>query len=240
MFRYFLTRRFGFFLMLALLAMTFLTNLGLWQLQRAEEKKDILLASARLARQAPLALKPGMVTPQQYQPLAAEGFFLPMIFLLDNQHYRHQFGYDVLSPVQLASGKVVLIDRGWLSGDTRRQTFPGVVNPRQKIRLSGYAYYPSGKTWVLGPALEKKSEYLAIIETIDTQLISQILHKSVYPFIIRLDKKEANGYIREWPLIAMSPQRHQAYALQWFAMALVILVIFIGLTVKKVNENRKT
>ncbi|WP_274544559.1 SURF1 family cytochrome oxidase biogenesis protein [Legionella oakridgensis] len=72
-----------------------------------------------------------------------------------------------------------------------------------------------------------------VIEWIDTKIISQFLHKSVYPFIIRLDKKEANGFIRAWDIVSMPPQRHYAYAFQWFAIALVIFVLFISLNSKK-------
>ncbi|WP_019216188.1 SURF1 family cytochrome oxidase biogenesis protein [Legionella tunisiensis] len=63
------------------------------------------------------------------------------------------------------------------------------------------------------------------------------MHKSVYPFIIRLDKSEADSYVREWAVVAMPPERHYAYALQWFAIAFVILILFIALNLKKTNED---
>ena len=225
---------------LALLAIVFFVYLGLWQLQRAQEKKIMLAAHAQLASQNPIHWKPGMVNPKQYEPLVIEGNLLSETFLLDNQHYQHHFGYDVLTPMQLNDKTIVLIDRGWVRGDDRRHHFPEIVNPKHVIQLSGQAYYPSKKNWILGQGLEKKRANLAIVELIDTQLISQFLHKSVYPFIIRLDKTAANGFVREWPLVSMPPERHNAYAFQWFAMALVLLVIFIGLNMKKIHENSET
>lgn len=225
---------------LALMAMSFLVYLGTWQLQRAAEKREMIVSEAQLASQAPIMWEPGMVNPGQYQPVELQGFFLPEVFLLDNQHHQHQFGYHVLTPMQLNSGGVVIIDRGWVSGDPARKQFPEVTNPRQVLKLSGQAYYPSDKIRVLGQILEKKRINLAIIEKIDTHLISQFLHKSVYPFIIRLSPDEAHGYVREWPVVSMSPERHKAYALQWFAMALVILVIFVGLNLKKLDEQSET
>ena len=85
---------------------------------------------------------------------------------------------------------------------------------------------------MLGQALEKKEAGLAVVELLDTHLISQFLHKSVYPFIIRLGKQSANGYVREWAVVAMPPERHYGYALQWFAMALVLLIIYVSLSLK--------
>lgn len=89
------------------------------------------------------------------------------------------------------------------------------------------------KQWILGVGLEEKENKMIIIERIDTKLVSQVLQKKVYPFIIRLDKQDAYGFVREWAIVSMPPQRHIAYALQWFAMALVILIIFVALNLKK-------
>lgn len=224
----------------AILVIAFFIYLGMWQLQRADEKKEMIAREAHLSIQAPVVWEPGMANPKQYQSVILQGFFLPEVFLLDNQHYQHQFGYHILTPMQLTSGSVVVFDRGWVAGDPARKHFPAVTQSGQFVKLSGQTYYPSDKTRVLGQVLEKKSANLAILEKIDTHLVSQFLHKSVYPFIIRLSPNEANGYVREWPLVSMSPERHNAYAIQWFAMALVILAIFIGLNLKKPDEKNET
>ena len=142
----------------------------------------------------------------------------------------------------MANGEVLLVDRGWLLGDQTRQRLPVTDSPSGIINLVGSAYYPSAKTWVLGQMIEKEQANVVVIEFIDTQLIGQILHKSVYPFIIRLGKHEAGGYVRDWAIVSMPPQRHYAYALQWFAMALVILILYIALNLstKKKHENSST
>ncbi|WP_347252059.1 SURF1 family protein [Legionella sp.] len=223
--------------MLAFLMILFFTRLGFWQLARAEEKKHMLITQASYAKQRPLVWKAEMNIPQQYQQVEIEGNYLPTIFLLDNQHYHHQFGYHVLSPVQLNDDdKVVLVDRGWIAGEVNRQVLPEVIVPTTLMKLTGYAYFPSEKNWVLGQSYEKRTANVTIIERIDTKLIGQFLHKSVYPFIIRLNKEAAQEFVREWPVVAMPPERHYAYALQWFAMALVILILFIALNLKKKDD----
>lgn len=222
---------------IALLVFLFLLRLGFWQLTRAEEKNTMLKAQAALALQAPVDWRPGMNLPVQYQRLKVKGSYLAAAFLLDNQHYKHQFGYHLLSPFLLSTGEVILIDRGWLAGDQSRQRLPEFSIPSGSLQLTGDAYYPSAKSWVLGQVLEKRNENLALVERIDTKIISQFLHKSVYPFIIRLDKDDTQGYVREWAVVAMPPERHYAYALQWFAMALVVLILFIVLNLKKADEN---
>jgi surfeit locus 1 family protein len=223
---------------LAIVALVFFTRLGFWQLQRAEEKKQMLAAQARLAKQEPLTWTDKMVNPKQYQPIVVKGDFLPEILLLDNQHYQHQFGYHVLSPLMLVPGKVVLIDRGWIAGDMTRRTLPTPSVPIGSVKLTGSAYYPF-VNWVLGQAYEKKQDKLTIIERIDTNLIGQFLHQSVYPFIIRLNKDEAQGYVREWAVVSMPPERHYAYALQWFALAGIILILYLVLNLQIMGVHEK-
>ncbi|CDZ77514.1 hypothetical protein BN59_01797 [Legionella massiliensis] len=218
---------------LALLAILFFTRLGFWQLERAEEKKQMLAAQASLAKQAPLSWEATLPLPKQYQPVRVSGQYLDEILLLDNQHYQHQFGYHVLSPLLLSSGQILLIDRGWVAGDIRRQNFPAINTPKDLVTLTGSAYYPSDKNWVLGQVMEEKTAKMAIIERVDSKLISQFLHKSVYPFIIRLENGGGQNFVREWPVVAMPPERHYAYAMQWFAIASVVLILFIALNMKK-------
>jgi surfeit locus 1 family protein len=80
---------------------------------------------------------------------------------------------------------------------------------------------------------EKKQAKLTIIEQIDIKLLGQLLQKDMFPFIIRLNKAEPDGFVREWAIVSMPPEKHMAYALQWFAMALVLFIIVIALGFKK-------
>ncbi|MGQ3888085.1 SURF1 family protein [Legionella sp. CNM-1927-20] len=231
-------RRFTFNWLMTLgvvLLSSFFIYLGLWQLKRAEEKKTMLMAEKHLSAEAPIRWQTN-IKPKQYQQIIVQGQYLDQTLLLDNQHHQHQFGYDVLTPLLLSDGKIVLIDRGWIKGDLDRHKLPTITFPHKSLQLLGQVYYPSPKNWVLGQTLEEKRPNLAVIEQIDPAAISQLLHKSVYPFIIRLNKLAEDGYIRDWAIISMPPTRHKAYALQWFAMALVIWLIFIGLNLKKTNE----
>ena len=246
--------------LLTLLAIALFLRLGFWQLDRAHEKKQMIAALNGFSQQTPTVWSPSDPWPAQYQPVKLQGHFLPNVLLFDNQHHQHQFGYDVISALilesvnsssedlrqdsncqqTLSNDQIVLVDRGWIPGDASRRVFPVADTPRGLIQLVGGVYYPSKKTWLLGPALEKKDDNLVVIELLDTTLISQFLHKSVYPFIIRLNPEAPNGYLREWPVVAMSPDRHYGYALQWFAMALVILIIYVALNFNKTNAKKKT
>lgn len=226
-------------LMLLLASLFFLLflRLGFWQIQRADEKEKMIAAQTVQEQLAPRQWSKSEKLPVQYERIKLAGTYLDAILLFDNQHHQHQFGYDVLSPLELEDGSVVLIDRGWVPGDITRRVFPTAKIPTGLVQLQGVAYFPSKNQWVLGPAFEKKKNKTIIIERLDEHLVSQLLQKAVYPFIIRLDKEDTHGFVREWETVSMPPQRHLAYALQWFAMAFVILIIFVALNLKKKNEK---
>ncbi|MGL5743189.1 MAG: SURF1 family protein [Legionella sp.] len=222
---------------LTFLFFSLFVRLGLWQIHRADEKTKMIVAQKTLENQKPISWTPKQPLPLQYERINVKGTYLSHQFLLDNQHHQHQFGYDVLSPLELADGTVIMIDRGWVAGDMTRRILPQAQIPKGLITVQGSVYFPSKNQWVLGPVLEKKSNKVVVLERIDEQLISQILQKAVSPFIIRLDKQETNGFVREWETVSMPPQRHLAYALQWFVMALVVLIIFVALNLKKKDEE---
>ncbi|RUR08363.1 SURF1 family protein [Legionella sp. km772] len=221
---------------LTLIVVSLFLRLGFWQLQRAAQKSEMVSAELAMATKEAREWQPQDKMPSQYQRVLIKGHYLADIFLLDNQHQQHQFGYDVLSPLVLDNGKIVLVDRGWIAGDRTRRHYPPINTPQTRLVIQGSAYFPSNKQWVLGPSFEEKSAKLTILENLDTKIVSQILQKPAYPFIIRLDKKEDHGFVRKWAIVSMPPQRHLAYAWQWFAMALTVFIIFIALNLKK-NEK---
>lgn len=224
-------------LILAILFFLLFVRLGFWQVYRAAEKTNMIVAQKTQEKQKPVLWTRKMKLPVQYEPIMLQGNYLPQVFLLDNQHYKHQFGYNVLSPLQLLDGSIIIVDRGWVPGEMTRRLFPRVNIPQGLVTLRGSAYFFSKNQWVLGPSLEKKGPHMIILECFDTDLISQILQKTVSPFIMRLDTQNAHGFVREWETVSMPPQRHLAYALQWFVMALVVLIIFVALNLKKKNEE---
>ncbi|MBI2784887.1 MAG: SURF1 family protein [Legionella longbeachae] len=220
-------------LILTIVFFSLFIRLGFWQIYRADEKTKMIAAQKRQEKQKPVPWTNKQKLPVQYERIAISGNYLPQVFLLDNQHHQHRFGYDVLSPLELSGGAIIMVNRGWVPGDITREILPDIKIPAGLVKLHGSAYFPSKNQWVLGPVLEEKGKGTMIIERVDAQLISQVLQKAVSPFIIRLSKQDTNGFVREWETVAMPPQRHLGYALQWFVMGLVVLIIFVALNLKK-------
>lgn len=214
------------------MAVGLLIGLGIWQLHRAAEKRTMLALNQLYLNSEP-AIIPGESV-QQYQRVQVKGVAqLPDVLLLDNQHHAHQFGYDVLTPLLLADGKIVLIDHGWIPGDPSRASLPDLTQIPDSLHYTGQVYYPAKHPFALGAALEIKIQHLAVIETLNMAMISQFLHKSLYPFIIRQSVEQETRFLRDWPIVASSPIRHIGYAAQWFFFALGVGVMYIVLHTKR-------
>jgi len=222
---------------LACVAITLFIALGLWQLHRADEKRVILAREAAFLHQLPRVWQGEAVLPETFERVQVKGKLLPAVVFLDNQLHDHQVGYHVLSPFDLGTGRVVVVDRGWVPLGVNRSTLPEITTPTERMTLQGRAYYPLGKSWVLGPGIELKQDDRAVIESLDLHLLEQFLHKPVYPFIIRLEDKSPAGYVRSWNAVSMPPVRHLGYAFQWFAFAFVALIIFIALNIRKYEKT---
>ena len=55
---------------------------------------------------------------------------------------------------------------------------------------------------------------------------------AVQPNIILLDAQEPDGFVRDWQPPGLPPERHSAYALTWFALALTLLVLYVRLALR--------
>jgi len=195
-----------------------LMGLGFWQIHRAEEKKNILQAFA--AGQAMPALYWGVKQsePPPFARVKVKGRVVPTIFYLDNQFSKHRVGYRVIIPLVVSGGKVLLVDMGWYPANPNRKQLPDIKV--QSLRIwQGTVYFPKLSKVELGSFIDQKQGHRIVVETMDTQKIAEILHLETYPWVLRTEGSE-------WSVVSVTPERHYAYASQWFLMAVVVLIIF--------------
>ncbi len=61
--------------------------------------------------------------------------------------------------------------------------------------------------------------------------VAQLLGESALTHateLVLLDPEESDGYVRDWAAPGFPPLRHIGYALQWFALALALFIIYRG------------
>jgi surfeit locus 1 family protein len=55
----------------------------------------------------------------------------------------------------------------------------------------------------------------------------------VQPVVMLLDPAEGGGFVRDWPRELPKEGMHLGYAIQWFAFAVIALVIWLRLSLAK-------
>lgn len=223
------------FILFAFLLMGLFLSLGQWQLHRAASKREMLAAFELRSQAKPVLWHQAMQNPFPYQRIQLMGYYDAHYFLLDNQYAAHQWGYHVLSVLRLLKGGVVIVDRGWVSGKQTRRELPDITTPQTLQKVTGHVYYPQHNRMIGRVEPHHLSETTWLIAEFNQQQIQTVLRQPVPPFIVRLDKDADGGFLRDWKVVTLSPERHIGYAVQWFALACLVLVGSVALLWKKKN-----
>ena len=201
-------------------------GLGGWQISRGLEKRaeqELFSDDSGFTRwQSGMAVRP-------YQRLSASG--VPdgdRQFLLENIIFNSRLGYYVVTPLDPGNGEpMLLVNRGWIEKtgddfdaasillDTGRTTLHGRVGSLPR------AGYKMGEAILPGASWPKRAVYPTLAD------IEAALGAEVQPFVLLLDPQDELGFLRHWVPEEMGPGRHFAYALQWFAMAAVLVALLV-------------
>jgi surfeit locus 1 family protein len=218
--------------------MPVLLGLGVWQLERAAWKQGLIDAYAERARQAPVQLEALLAAaePVEYRPVSARGAYdREHQLLLDNRTYRGQAGYHVLTPLRLGgSDSRVLVNRGWVATGPDRARLPALPAPGGEVVVKAIIRQPPEKTFRLGETDELNRNWPKVIQQIELAQLEQLLGYPLLPVILLLDGQDTHGFVRDWkPVYGITPDKHRAYALQWFTLAVVLLAIYIGVNTRR-------
>jgi cytochrome oxidase assembly protein ShyY1 len=234
------------FIMVFLVIIAMLASLGVWQLQRAGEKRTIEIALRERSNSAPFWVgdAPLQVLNSEYRKGIAQGRFdNEHTMFLDNQIYQGQAGYYVLTPLRLVrSESAILINRGWVPINLYRQQLPQVDAPSSLVTVHGTLRRPSQAPFFLGGEESWKSAgWPKLIQYVDFKKLQLEVGYPLQPLVLQLASDEPYGFIRPWlsPVLTMGPQRHIAYAIQWFAMALIAVVIFAVLYRREFGSRKQ-
>ena len=234
-------------LLTSLLTLVFLclfVSLGLWQLDRAEYKSN--LYSDFQDRQASPAINLDQAANNKadkkelvWRHVNASGEFLEQYqILLDNQVYDTYAGYFIYTPFKLAnSNNVVLVNRGWLKANADRAVSPAFELTNGEVKITGVVK-ETPKTGLLLKELppEKVNETTYRVQKLEIEELSALTKVDLLPYILRLEPESEHGYTRKWRLPGSDESKHHGYAFQWFAFAVALMVIYLLLNFKKIDE----
>lgn len=211
------------------LLLPLLVSLGFWQLNRGAEKSALLNTYTERRAAAPMASTelPHVEDPAFRRVHLHGQFDAAHSLLLDNRQRDGKVGVELLQPFQdQASGLWLLINRGWLPWPDRR-TPPQFTTPTQAVSLDAWVYVSPGATFQL-QADASTPTWPQLVTVIEPSKLWTMLDRDGFAYELRAENGPAT-YLANWPVVAMGPEKHIAYAVQWFAMSIALLGLFIYL-----------
>ncbi|CAK0770631.1 SURF1-like protein [Gammaproteobacteria bacterium] len=199
--------------------------LGLWQLDRAEQKRQLAAELSSRAQASVLEVGDNLVdvTNIYHRKVQVRGYFeeAGQVFI-ENRRYNDKIGFYAITPLHIiGSERRILVNRGWVA------TMDSASVPVELVTVSGVVEVPSPPALVLhgsddaAKAWGKRWPYLTL------PLYQATTSYPLQSVIVLQDSADPHGFVRNWPHDLPSDVTHIGYAIQWFAFALIALVLFV-------------
>ncbi len=227
-----LSRKWLLTTLLVLVGTAVCVRLGIWQLDRLEQRRAFnhQVESMRAADMLDLNSElPVDILTMEWRAVTVTGEYdFANQIALRNQYNGDQYGYHLITPLQ-ANGTVVLVDRGFIPADGnttpadwRKYDEAGQVTVTGQIRLGQEKPAIGG----VADALPVDGEMLFVwsnlsVEKISVQMPYTILSVYVQP---NADGSDTVPPIPFQPVIELTEGSHFGYALQWFVFATILFV----------------
>jgi len=209
-------------------AFSLLIALGTWQLQRMVWKRELIATRAAQLVLPPLILSgppAGLVAPA-FRRIRATGVFLHGKELyLGPRALDGVPGYRVITPLRLAGGAIVLVDRGWVPLDRRDPATRARGQLTGRLVVEGRVR-PAPRP---GPFTPENQPEKGVWFTIDVAAMAAWLGlREVLPFAVAAGPARNPGGLPKGAAFEIRlPANHLQYAITWYALAVVLAVIYV-------------
>lgn len=218
-------------------------QLALWQLGRADEKQAMI--DQRSERRAPIEIGSKESTlrwspdlnPQvlDQQAVVLQGQWLnDASIALDNRAWEGRAGVHILTPMRLADGSHVWINRGWMAkapGLTQVQIAPA----EDAKAIEGIALASVMKRMELAKQ-DPRTQGGNVWQNFDWELSRQRVNGRVWPVIVWQTSPAGDGLLKKVPEVTSDVPKHLGYALQWALLSVLCLYFAWRMRPKKSNS----
>ena len=232
----------------ALLLALLTARLAWWQFDRAEQKAALENHAKRALSAAAINFEK-QKTLSPYQRVIVTGDYLPehQIFI-DNRAHNKIAGVHVITPLRMADGAVIAVNRGWMA--KHFTAIPSIPTPIGKVAVSGVLQKDQADAFTLSSQTEDGNVWQNLdlnkyANLTNLPLLTLVLYAennaddtTLIPISARVDFKSAQSV---------------SYAWQWSIFCLLTLVFYIILgykpitpadpankTTRDINQNDKT
>lgn len=213
--------------------------LGNWQWRRAEERRALGARIDAAASGPALELAAGSRAQDlALRRVAVRGEFdARYTVLLDYRLHRGQPGYHVVQPLRIAGSDAhVVVLRGWVAAGARREQLPAIATPAGEQRIEGLALErlpqfvePANPAPVCRPG----GGAPCIWQNLRLDRFHDWSGLALLPVMLEQRSAAADGLVRDWPRADAGHEKNEMYALQWYSLAALAVVLFLVLSFRR-------
>jgi len=202
------------------LCVLILLSLGTWQLYRLNWKTELIAQIHHAQKSDPIQGSEG-VSPHPFQRVILQGTFRhDMEFHWASKTFEGQVGYHLITPLVTEQGMWVLVDRGFVPKSYENKD---VQRPTEPVSITGIARPASDRSYFTPESNMAKRQ----IYHVDPSQISQALGHSLAPYYIIQDPQEGSTWPRPIPLAGHLKNNHLMYAVTWYLLAAICVLIYV-------------
>jgi len=219
-------------LVATLIGIAITARLGIWQLDRAAQKRALQheLDSRATLPELPasqLAHDEAEAQAQHYRRVRLQGTWLDRFTVfLDNRQMDGRPGFFVVTPLRVDGQKqAVLVQRGWVPRDASDRTrLPPLPTRSGEVSVAGHIAPPPARLYEFSAAASGP-----IRQNLDLAAYSLETGLPLAPLSVVQDDSGGpdDGLLRRWPRPAVDVHKHYGYAFQWFALCALMAGLYV-------------
>ncbi|AJC23243.1 SURF1 family protein [Pandoraea pulmonicola] len=221
--------------LLIVLGVLLTAALGVWQYQRAQMRlaRQAQIEHAERAPVITLDARARALGDVENRRVRVTGRFLRnRVVYLDNRPRNELPGFYVVMALQVASERVVLINRGWLPRDLRDRTaIMPYSTPEGDVTIEGIAQPDPSRAFELGRG--GSAAGMPIRQNLDVAEYARETSLPLQPFVIMQTNDTGDHLLRDWPAPASGADRNYGYMAQWFGMSLILALLGLRLAYRR-------
>jgi surfeit locus 1 family protein len=220
--------------------MAITARLGLWQLDRADQKERLQAELDARGVLPPLAASElahddAGAEAQLHRRAALSGSWRPELTVhLDNRQMGGRVGFFVLTPLLLADGSAVVVQRGWRPRDFQDRTrLAPLATPSGPVALSGRLARDPARLYAFDGA-----DSGPIRQNLDLVSFARETGLRLRPVLLLQESPAGDGLLRDWPRPAAGVHKNYGYAFQWFALCALIGGLHVWFRILRPKRRR--
>ncbi|WP_172971866.1 SURF1 family protein [Vibrio aquimaris] len=227
-------------MILTLVVFSILVNLGFWQFGRYKEKAEIEHELLRRDQSSVASLDELHSVGVEYwtgvKVIAELAPIADKYLLLDNQVFKGEVGYLAYQLMESETGIAVLLERGFIPAGKERSKLPKVSWISTPISLVARLYQRSVNP--LSDRLYLETGRQNRIQNLNIEELGELWGKDIEPYLLQ-PLVDGWPYPQPWQPLPLSSSKHLGYAVQWFSMAIALLILIFGVLVRSFRRREK-